>query len=198
MIQLYLILPVIIIFCVIFGIRRGLFLEIVSFWNLFISFVLTFTFFENLSFFLINSFSLILGQYDEMVIKTISFVALFVVFLVVSIILSNILFGKLKIRLISVVDKLGAAFLGIIKGFIISSLILIILAMLPTTGYILQKENLDTTRRIYLIAPKFYEYLLDTLSSNSEFDNQVFLDTYANFLSLKEETGSENTQDNIN
>ena len=67
MIPLNLILPIIIVFCVILGIRRGLFLEIVSSWNLFISFVLTFTLFENLSLLLVNSFSISPEEYNEMI-----------------------------------------------------------------------------------------------------------------------------------
>ena len=98
-------------------------------------------------------------------------------------------FGGVKIKFLSLIDKIGGALLGVIRGFIMSSLIFIILAMFPAAGNVWQKKgNLEVTRNIYLIVPKIYEYLVDTLSSESYFDSRIFLNTYGGFL--KEETRS--------
>ena len=182
MIQLYLIPLVIIIFCIILSVRRGLFLEIISFWNLFISFVLTFTFFETMAESLEN-FSGSFYKMDDMIIKPISFVVVFISIFMLSSFLTNRIFGRVKIKFLLIIDKVGGALLGITRGFIISSLVLIIVVMFPATESIWQKkENLDIARNIYLIAPKIYEYLVDTLSSESYFDSQIFLNTYGGFL----------------
>ena len=93
------------------------------------------------------------------------------------------------IKFLSLIDKIGGALLGVIRGFIMSSLIFIILAMFPAAGNVWQKKgNLEVSRNIYLIVPKIYEYLVDTLSSDSYFDRRIFLNTYGGFL--KEETRS--------
>lgn len=182
---LYVIIITIIGFCVILGIKRGLVLELISLCSAFICIILTFTFFESLARFVDKFFIGFLGKYAGNISSSaISFAALCVLFSILSLFLNNKIFGKLEIKLLYLIDKLGSMILGAIRGFVIASLVLIILFMFSIGSSTFKNEkNYDIERKIYLIAPRLYEYLAEAQSSDSSFDSGIFLNTYGNFLS---------------
>jgi len=181
---LYVIIVTIVGFCIIRGIKRGLILELISLCNLFICIILTFSFFESLAQYIDRFFiSSFWQQSGNIPFTAISFVTNIILFFILSSFLSNKIFGKLRIKLLYLIDRLGGMILGVIKGFLIASLILIILFMLPASSSILKdKRSHNIERKIYLIAPKVYEYLVKVQPSDFSFDSKVFLDTYGEFL----------------
>jgi len=182
--MLYVIIIAIIGFCIIVGIKRGLILELVSLLNLFICIILTFSFFESLAQYIDRFFiSPFWQQSENMPFTAISFVANIILFFILSSFLSNKIFGRLRVKLLYLIDRLGGMILGVIRGFLIASLILIILFMLPANSSILKgNKSHNVERKIYLITPKLYEYLVKIQPSDFSFDSKIFLDTYGEFL----------------
>ncbi|MCK4518921.1 MAG: CvpA family protein [Candidatus Omnitrophica bacterium] len=189
------ILPAIIIAIVavyaLFGFKKGLFLEIIALSNVFISFALTFILFKEASRRLGGLAGSLFAE-GTLTLDALSFGVLLMFFYALLIFINNRVFGKIKVRLIWIVDKPGGLVLGALRGIVVISLILVILAMSPIAGFIPRNGNdFSLAKRAYMITPRVYESLTELLSDSGSFDSEEFFSEYGGFFREPVDNGQE-------
>ena len=133
------------------GLRAGLIRQVIGLFGIIVALVLAFRHFEAAGAAIAGYFTI-----DPTLASVVGFAAILVGVLLIASAISHLWSRLARLAPISLLDSVGGAAFGLLKGLIIVSIVLILLSALPFAGVRAALDGSTVSRELLSIAPNFY------------------------------------------
>lgn len=144
------------------GLFRGFILELTIVIGLVVGYLLSITYYDYLSIFIIKG---LLPQLPQSVADVISFAILFIGINIGLRLLAGIITKTLKFAMLNWVNRLLGAIFGTIKALLILGITVFIINLIPLSGMFLEKAGKNESvfyPMLELIGPQLYKYITES------------------------------------